>query len=504
MDVLQSMLFGFSVALTPTNLAFCTLGVIIGTIVGALPGIGTSGTIAILLPVTFGMNATTAMIMFAGIYSGAMYGGSLTSILVNTPGESSSVMTTVDGYQLAKKGLAGKALGLAAISSFVAGTLSVVGLMLIAPPLASFALSFGPPEYFALMFMGLIALTFLGGKSMPKALIGGCIGLLLGTVGVDPIGGQTRFTFGQLWLMDGIRFVIAAMGFFAISEVLANAEKSDGAFQIFKTSWKDVYPTMQDVLSTKWTMLRASVIGFIVGVLPGAGATIASFMSYATEKRLSRHPEEFGTGKLEGVVGPEGANNAATGGALVPLLTLGIPGSGSTAMMLGAMMMYGLKPGPLLMQTNPDLVWGIIASLYIGNAMLLVLNLPLIPVFASVLKAPYKFLYPFIILFSMVGVYSLSYSLNDLGLLFLFSFVGYFMKKAEIPAAPAVLALVLGPMVERSLNQSLTLSHGSLAILFTRPISGVLMVIAIALLVVPALQGALRWSKKAVPQEMRA
>lgn len=486
MEVLQHLMSGFAAALTPSYLLFCLLGVTVGTLVGILPGIGTSGTIAILLPITFGMDPTAAMIMFAGIYYGAQYGGTITSILVAVPGESSTVVTILEGYPMAKQGLAGKALGMAAIGSWVATTLSVIALTLMAPPLAESALSFGPPEYFALILLAMIMLTMLGGESVTKAMASTCIGLLLGTVGVDPVGGYERFTYGQLWLMDGIRFVIVAMGFFAVSEVLVTAEKKAEAFQVFRTTWRSVYPTWQDILGSKWPMLRGSLIGFVVGVLPGAGATIASFMAYGVEKRVSKHPETFGTGVMEGLVAPESANNAATGGALVPMIALGVPGSGATAMMLGAMMMYGLRPGPLLMQDNPEFVWALIASMYIGNIFLLILNLPLVPVFAAILRVPYKYLYPFIILFTMIGVYSLSYSVNDLALLIIFSAVGYFMRKAGLPAAPAVLALILGPMVERSLSHSLTLSHGRISVFFERPISVALLTVTIIMLLVPA------------------
>ncbi len=474
---------GFGVVFTLSNLAAVFIGCLVGTLIGALPGLGTSGTIAILLPITIGMAPATAMIMFAGIYTGAMYGGSITSILINTPGESSSVMTTLDGYQLAKLGRGGAALGMCAIASFVSGTIGVLLMTFIAPSLADFALSFGPTEYFSLMLLGLTMLAFLGSASFLKALASGLVGLLLALVGMDPVEGQKRFTFGMLPLMDGIAFMIAAMGLFAIAEILMNVERSKENRPIFSTSWKSVYPTMYDIVSTRWTMLRAAVIGFLIGALPGAGATIASFVSYGVEKRLSRHPEEFGKGAMAGVVAPEGANNAASAGALVPLLTLGIPGSGATAMMLGALILYGVKPGPLLIQNEPELFWGVIASLYISNMVLLVMNLPLIPAFAAVLKVPYHYLYPFIFIVTMIGVYSLNNIMFDLQLLVAFAVLGYAMRKLGFPAAPVVLALVLGPLIERALNQALTISHGDFSVFFTHPISATLIALNILLVV---------------------
>ena len=485
MDPWQGLLYGFSVAFTPENLFACLVGVAVGTLIGVLPGIGPSGTLAILFPISLMMGPTAAMIMFAGIYYGAQYGGSTTSILINTPGESASVITCLDGYPLARKGRAGAALGMSAIGSFVAGTIAVILLQFVAPPLAGFALSFGPPEYFSLMAMGLVMITFLGGKSMTKALISGTIGLIIGTIGLDPEGGMQRFVYGQVFLLDGIRFVIVAMALFAIGEVLINAEKKVGELEIFKTGWREVYPTVRDITENGWTMIRASVIGFFIGCLPGGGATIASFLAYGAEKRLSRHPERFGTGVMAGVVAPETANNSATGGAMVPLLTLGVPGTGTTAIMLGALYAFGLTPGPLLLEKQPELFWGLIASMYIGNAMLLVLNLPLVPFWAMLLRVPYPILYPFILVFTIVGVYSLDGRVFDVWLLAFFSVLGYLMKKLDFPAAPTVLALVLGPMVERSLNQSLTLSHGSLAILFTRPISAALIAVTLLMLLAP-------------------
>ncbi len=491
MDVLGMLAFGFSVALTPTNLLLCLLGVVIGTVIGALPGLGPAGTVAMLLPFTFGRDPTGSMIMLAGIYYGGMYGGSLTSILINTPGESASVMTCVDGYQMARQGRAAVALGISAIASFVAGTVGVVGLMVIAPPLAGFAVSFGPPEYFALMLMGLMAVTAVGGKSMLKALIAGLFGLMMAWVGTDKMTGVPRFTYSQPFLLDGIPFIAAAMGIFGVAEVLVNVERKFKP-EIIQARWRDLYPSLQELKVCTGAFWRGSIIGFLIGVLPGAGATIASFLTYAVEKKASKYPEKFGTGVIEGVAAPEGANNAATAGALVPLLTLGIPGSGTAAIMLGALMMYGLKPGPLLMEKNPEFFWGVVASMYIGNVLLLIINLPLVPLFAKVLNVPYWALGPVVIVMCLVGVYSLNNSLFDLWLVFLFSVAGYFMKKLDFPGPPVVLALVLGPMMETNMKRALQISHGDVGIFFFRPIAGPLMAITVAFLLWPLIRSMLQ------------
>lgn len=489
MDIFQSLLQGFEVALSLPNLLFCLIGVTLGTLIGVLPGIGPTTGVAILIPVTFGLNATTAIITMAGVYYGAMYGGSTTSILINVPGESSSVMTTLDGYQMAKQGRAGVALGMAAISSFIAGTFAILMLTLVAPTLAGFALSFGPPEYFALTFMGLTMVTSLSGDSALKGVMSGVFGLIVACVGVDAISGAERFTVGNIYLLDGFGFIGVAVGLFAVSEVLVNLEEP--LAQVFvKTELRvrTLLPNRRDWKDSLAPIGRSSVVGFFVGVLPGAGATIASFMSYAMEKKLSKHPERFGTGAIEGVAAPEGANNAAAGGAMVPLLTLGIPGSGTTAVLLGALLIHGLKPGPLLFQNNPDFVWGVIASMYIGNVMLLILNLPLVGMWASLLRVPYKILMPLIVTISAVGVFATDNNIFDMWVMFGFGIVGYLMRKLRFPAAPAVLGLVLGPMVERSLRQSLTISHGDLSIFLTRPISAILITIAFLSLLAPAMR----------------
>ncbi len=390
MGPFDNLMHGFGAALTPMHLAMCFAGVFLGQIVGVLPGIGPSAAIALLLPLTFGADPTAAIIMFAGIYYGAQYGGTLTSILVSVPGESSTVMTSIDGYQMALQGRAGAALGIAAIGSFIAGTIGTLGLMLIAPPLASAALAFGPPEYFALVVLGLTALAAVG-ESVLKGLAAGVLGLLIATIGIDPQTGVTRFEFGQIWLLDGIEFIVLTVALFGIGEVLASA---DMASTRPVAEVKNVLPNRDDWRASWRPILRGSVIGFLVGVLPATGATIASFVAYIVEKKVARDPSRFGKGAIEGVAGPEASNNAAAAGAMVPMLSLGVPGSGTTAIILGALIMFGIQPGPEMFTKNADLVWAVIASMYIGNVMLLVMNLPLAGIFARFLKIPYSWLYP--------------------------------------------------------------------------------------------------------------
>jgi putative tricarboxylic transport membrane protein len=487
MEILSNLLQGFQVALLPANLLFCLIGVTVGTVVGILPGIGTTAAVSILLPLTFRMDPTSGIIMLAGIYYGTKYGGSTTSILVNTPGESSSVVTCIDGYQMALQGRAGAALGIAAIASFVAGTLGLLGLILLGPLLTRVALSFGPPEYFALMTMGLTTVAYLAGRSMTKALLTTSLGLLLSTVGFDIFTGKLRFAYGQGELSDGISFITVATGLFAVGEVLTNVGRSAAQTKMFQVSsrLRDLLPSWRDLRDCRWSFIRGTVIGFIVGVLPGAGSSISSFLSYALEKRYSSHPERFGKGAVEGVAGPEGANNADTAGAMVPMLSLGLPGSGGTAVLLGALILYGIQPGPLLFQQQPKLVWGLIASMYVGNVMLLILNLPLVPLFASMLRLPYRFLYPLILGFCFVGVYSVRQSSADLWLLSFFGLLGYLFRIYDYPAAPMVLGLVLGPLIERALRQSMVLSQGDPMIFLTRPISAALIAIAFILLAAP-------------------
>jgi putative tricarboxylic transport membrane protein len=481
MDVLGSLYLGFQVALAPANLLFCFVGVVIGTLVGVLPGIGPVGAMALLLPATYGTSLTSSLIMLAGIYYGAMYGGSTTSILVNIPGEAASVVTCIDGYQMARNGRAGAALGISAIGSWVGGTLSIIGLMLVAKPLAAAALSFGPPEYFALMCAGLVILTYLTQGSIVKSLMMALVGILIGCVGLDMIVGVPRFTFDIGELSDGVGIIPVVMGLFGVAEVFSNLETVIKR-QIFETEITHIWPTIKDYAQAKWAILRGTVIGFVLGVLPGGGAILASFLSYGIEKKLSKEPERFGHGAIEGVAGPETANNAAAGGALIPLLSLGIPPNVVMAMLFSAMVIHGMQPGPLLMKTQPDLFWGLVASMYVGNVLLVLLNLPLIGVWVQLLKIPYRILMPLILLFCLIGSYSLSNSTFDVSVMVLFGGIGYLMRKFGYEAAPLVLAFIMGPLLENNLRQSLLMSHGSFLIFVSRPISAVGLAVAFLLL----------------------
>ena len=475
MELLGQLGQGFAAALTPVHLAMCLLGVVLGQVIGVLPGIGPSAAIALLLPLTYGSSPTAAIIMFAGIYYGAQYGGTLTSVLINVPGESSSVMTTLDGYQMALQGRGGVALGIAAIGSFFAGVLGTLGLMLLAPPLARMALAFGPPEYCMLVLLGLTALAAVGG-SVLKGLATGVAGLLLGTIGIDPQVGAPRFDFGQSWLLDGIDFIVLAVALFGVGEVLASC-RMGGAEPILNVG--RVLPNRQEWRQAWAAVLRGSGIGFVIGCLPAAGATIASFISYIIEKKVARDPSRFGKGAIEGVAGPESANNAASAGAMVPMFALGVPGSNTTAVMLAALIMFGLRPGPDMFTTNAALVWAVIASMFIGNLILLLLNLPLASVFARLLQIRYCWIYPPILAICLTGVISRANNVEDAWLMLAFGVVGWAMKRYDWSAAPMILGLVLGPIFENSLRQSLTLSHGSSAIFVTRPISAVLLALAI-------------------------
>ncbi len=488
METLSNVMLGFQVAFQPANLLFCFIGVLAGTLVGVLPGLGPVAAMSLLLPTTFYVNPVAAIIMLSGIYYGAMYGGSTTSILVNIPGEAASVITCLDGYQMARHGRAGPALGMAAFASFIAGTLSVLGLTLIAPPLAEFALRFGPPEYFAVMTLGLTILTYLASGPAWKALVMACLGLFLGTIGMDSINATYRFTFGILELADGIGIVPVAMGLFGISEVLLNAEQPMGR-RVFETKIDHLFPTRQDWSESIWPAIRGTFLGFFLGVLPGGGPMISSFASYAIEKKLSRNPEKFGTGMIAGVAGPEAANNAATGGAFVPLLTLGIPGNGTTALLLGALIIYGVQPGPRMVVEHADLFWGVIASMYVGNIMLLVLNLPLIGMWVQILKVPYPILFPLILLFCLIGAYSLNNSIAEMWLMVFFGAVGYLLKKYDYELAPLILGLVLGPLMEHSFRASLTMFDGDLLRFFQRPICAVIFGGSAVLLVLPLVLG---------------
>ncbi len=484
MDVIHNVLFGFQVALQPINLMYCFMGTLIGTLVGVLPGLGPAAAIALLLPSTFHTTPVSATIMLAGIYYGAMYGGSTTSILVNIPGEAASVVTCLDGHKMALKGRAGPALGIAAFGSFIAGTFGVIALTITGPLLSGVALRFGPPEYFAMMIVGITVLTYLSSGSMLKSLLMAAVGLILGGVGMDAISGKYRFTYGLQVLADGVGLVPVVMGLFGITEVLENLE-TEIKRDIVSTKFKNLFPTLQDWKDSAGPIGRGTILGFFLGLVPGGGAIIASFASYAIEKKVAKHPEEFGHGAIQGVAGPESANNSAASGNFIPLLTLGIPCNAVMAILLGALMIHGLQPGPLLMTKAPDLFWGTIVSMYIGNVMLLVLNLPLIGLWVKVLKVPYYLLYPLILLFCLIGAYSLNNSVGDVVVMLIFGIVGYLMRKFRYDGAPLVLALVLGPMLEEAFRQSLMLSKGDFSIFISRPLSLVFLIVAALLFIIP-------------------
>ena len=486
MDLLHNLALGFGVALAPVNLLYCFLGVFIGTLVGVLPGIGPVAAMSLLLPVTFNATPEAGIIMLAGIYYGSMYGGSTTAILVNIPGEAASVVTCLDGHQMALQGRAGPALGLAAIGSFIAGTFAIVGLMLVAPALARFAVKFGPAEYFSLMVLGLSILTYLSHGSLLKALIMACFGLVLGLIGLDSITGIPRLTFDRMELVDGVGLVPIVMGLFGVAEILANLEQKV-AREVVSARIRGLLPSRADWREAGWPIARGSFLGFLLGILPGGGAVISSFLSYGIEKRMSKTPEQFGKGAIAGVAGPEAANNAAAGGGFIPLMTLGIPPNVVMALLLGAFIVHGLQPGPLLMTQNPGLFWGIVASMYIGNLMLLVLNLPLIGLWVQVLKVPYKILFPLILLFCLIGVYSIGNNVFDLYVMIGFGVLGYLMRKFGYEPAPLVLAFVLGPLMENNLRKALILSDGSFEIFVERPISLTCLVLALAILISPLL-----------------
>jgi putative tricarboxylic transport membrane protein len=486
MDTLSSLVFGLSVALDPINLLYCFMGVFFGTLVGVLPGLGPPAAMSLLFAMTFRSPPVAAIIMLAGIYYGAMYGGSTTSILVNIPGETASIVTCFDGYQMARRGRAGPALGISAFGSFIGGTLSVIGLMFFAPILMKFALDFGPPEYFSLMVFGLTIVSFLSKGSLLKALMMACFGLFLGTVGFDVVTGNLRFTLGTFYLMDGVNLIPVCMGLFGLSEVFVNIEQVIEKREIFTGGIiKGILPNVRDWKDSIGAILRGSILGFFLGLLPGGGSVLSSFFSYGLEKRISKHPEKFGTGVIEGVAGPETANNAATGSAFIPLLSLGIPANIVSAILLGALLIHGVHPGPLLMQKNPEIFWGIIASMYVGNAMLLILNLPLIGMWVKILKIPYRILFPLILLFCLIGAYTVNYNIYDLIAMIFFGVLGYLFRKLSFDVAPLVLALVLGPIFEYSFCQSMKIGGGNILIFLERPISTTLLLVAVILLLLP-------------------
>jgi len=469
---LDNILYGFQVTFQPINFLFCGIGVFVGSLVGVLPGIGPAGAMALLLPATYKFSPTSTIILLAGIYYGVQYGGSTTSILINIPGEASSVITCIDGYQMARQGRAGPALGIAAIGSFIAGTIANIGLMFVAVPLSKAALSFGPPEYFALMCTGLLIVTYLAQGSILKAIIMALAGIILGSIGLDAITGLPRFTFGIDELTDGVGIIPLVMGLFGISEILQNLEESLER-EVFKAHVKNLWPSLKDWIEAKWAIVRGSLIGFVLGILPGGGAVIATFVSYAVEKKVAKHPERFGKGAIEGVASPESANNAAAGGSLIPLLSLGIPPNPIMAIFFSALIIHGIQPGPLLIKQHPDLFWGLVASLYLGNFLLLILNLPLIGIWVKLLKIPYKLLFPLILLFCLIGAYTLNNLSFDLYVMIFFGVMGWIMRKFGYEAAPLIMAYILGPMLENALRQSLLISGGSFLIFITRPISGI-------------------------------
>lgn len=496
LDSLQGLASGFSLAFTPVNLLFAFIGAVLGTAIGVLPGLGPAATISLLLPLTYALGSpVTSIIMMAGIYYGAMYGGSTTSILLNIPGESASVVTCIDGYKMAKQGRAGAALGIAAVGSFIAGTIGVIGLTFLAPPVAAFALEFGPAEYVALTIMGLMLASILSGKSVLKGLIMAVLGLLLATVGVDPVSGNLRYTFGTIILMDGLDFLILAMGIFGIGEILINLEENISN-ELVTEKVKNIWPTIKDYAQTKWSILRGSLIGFFVGLLPGGGAVIASMVSYAVEKKVSKTPERFGEGAIEGVAGPESSNNAAASASFIPMMTLGIPGNPAIAMIFAALMIQNVIPGPFLIKEHPDLFWGVIASMYIGNAMLLILNLPLVGLWIKMLRVPYSILAPIVVMICSLGVYSNKNNVMDVVMMFIFGVFGYLLRKFRFELGPLLLAFVLGRILERNLSQALLISHGKFSIFLSRPIAATLLGIVALMILIPMSLTIYKWSKK--------
>ncbi|MDO9124714.1 MAG: tripartite tricarboxylate transporter permease [Deltaproteobacteria bacterium] len=498
MDLLNNLYTGFSIALTFNNIIYCLVGVLFGQIIGVLPGIGAPTAIALLLPLTFKANPTSALIMFAGIYYGVAYGGTITSVLINVPGESSTVMTCLDGYQMALKGRAGAALSIAAIGSFIAGTVSIILLMAFAPALAKLALRFGPAEYFALAAMAFGLLTVFGGEQPIKTIISTMLGLLIATIGLDVVSGMPRFAFGVPQLLGGFDFIIIICGMFGIAEVFCSIEEpEEGELLKSKFRLRDLFLTWEEWVASRWAILRGGIIGFIVGIIPAGGITTASFLAYLAEKRVSKHPERFGKGAIEGVAAPESANNAASISGFAPLLALGIPGSPTTAVMLAGFMMWGIRPGPMLFQKNPDLVWGLISSMYIGNFLLLLINIFLIPAFVALLRLPYTIIMGFIVVFASVGAYSVNNNFFDVWMMLGFAVLGYLMRKLNYPIVPLVLALVLGNLAENSLRQALTISGGSFSIFFTRPICAVFIVAAILAYLTPVIRWAFKGLRRA-------
>lgn len=488
----MSVLSGLAITLQPTNLLACFLGALLGTLVGVLPGLGPAAAMALLLPVTAGLGPTAGLIMLAGIYYGSMYGGSTTSILVNVPGEPASVVTAIDGYQMARKGRAGAALAIAAIGSFVAGSISVVALQLFAPRVARWALAFGPAEYFSLTLLGVVLLSNLSGKSRIKSLIMIAAGIALATVGMDPLGGTSRFTFDYVPAQGGLSFVAITTGLFGVAEVLSLVAERGKAVEVMRVKLRELYPNREELRRSAKPMLRGGVLGFLVGLMPGPAATIAAFVSYGIERRLSKHPAEFGQGAIEGVAGPESANNAACAGGMVPLLSLGLPFTPATAVLLSAMLIMGVTPGPFLLRDNPHVFWGVIGSFYVGNLMLLILNLPLVPLFARVAQIPSRYLMPAVLVLCVVGSYGENNNLFDVWVMLCAGVVGFAMRRFGYEPAPLILGLVLGPIMERSLLQGLIMSGGNVRGLWESGLSVALLVATALCVLYPLASRALR------------
>jgi putative tricarboxylic transport membrane protein len=495
-ESLAGIAAGFTVALSGWNLLYALAGVVIGTAVGVLPGLGAPATIALLLPATYRMDTTSAVILLSGVYSGAMYGGSTTSILLRIPGESASIVTCLDGYPLARQGRAGAALGMAALASFAGGSASVLAMSFVAPGLASVALRFGPPEHAALVLLGLVTVVTFSGDSRVKGLMMAAAGLAAGSVGIDPASGASRFTFGSAYLADGLDIVAVAMGLFGIGEVLSALGTGD-AVREPPPAPASLRPTREDWRRSIGPIGRGTGLGFLIGVLPGGGATISSFAAYAVEKNLSREPERFGRGAIEGVAGPEAANNAASTASFIPLLTLGVPGNAATAMIFAALMLHGVQPGPLLTESHPELFWGVIAAMYMGNVMLVMLNMPLVGLWVRLLQIPYAYLVALVVVLCSIGAYSLRTAVFDLHVMVAFGFAGYGLRRSGFPVTPFVVAMVLGRLFERSFLRSLQMSAGDPAIFFARPVSAALIVACVAFIVMPLARG--RWAMRRRP-----
>jgi len=498
--VLENLLLGFQTALSVENVLFCFLGVFLGTVIGLLPGLGSTTGVAILLPLTLTMEPVTALIMLAGIYYGAQYGGTITSVLISSPGEAASISTTFDGYPMAQKGRAGAALAISAIGSFVAAIVSLALLVLLAPPIARFAVQFGPVEMLAIVILGLLTIVTFSGKRKMLGLTMALVGLAVALVGIEISSGMPRYTFGTVQLLSGVPLVEMMIGLFAVGEVLYQIR--NGAARPIKAGFRDLMLTKDELRRSGAPIVRGSFLGFLFGCLPGAGTTLASFMAYAAEKKVSKHSSEFGTGAIEGVAAPESANNSAANANFIPTLTLGVPGGATTAVLLGAFTIYGIQPGPLLFEQQPALVWGLIASFFIGNVMLLVLNLPLAPAFAQILRVPYAFMYPLILTTSFVGAYSMTNSMFSVWVVAVFGLLGYLLKTLDFSVAPLVMGLVLGPMLEKSLSQTMSLGDGSLLILFSHPIAVTILAIAALVFLGPHVRAMLtrrRRPKSAIP-----